>query len=349
MRPLSILLLTDDRPGHYHLAEGVIAAIERRRPVAVTRVRIKRRRWAPGRVLAALTSGRASQAVLRYGYGISPTKLPRAALVVSAGGDTLYANVAAARVLGARNIFCGTLRRLPPQALSLVVSSYARHASLPHHLVSLKPNGIDPDKLGDRAPWDAADGPPKLAGLLIGGDSGFFHYTPEEWERLVAFLTASHRALGVRWIVSTSRRSPDGVADAVARLAAMPDGPIAEFIDFRTAGPGTLPRVFGPSQVILCTEDSSSMISEAVCARLPVVGVAPADHGFKDDEREYRAFMQAQGWCRFLALAELSPQAFTAELERIVPLTAHHLDTLAGNLAERLPELFQEPTAAAQP
>ena len=33
---------------------------------------------------------------------------------------------------------------------------------------------------------------------------------------------------------------------------------------------------------VLVTEDSSTMLSEAVCARLPVVGVSPADHDFKD-------------------------------------------------------------------
>ena len=65
------------------------------------------------------------------------------------------------------------------------------------------------------------------------------------------------------------------VGDALAVMAAEPDSPIAELIDFRTAGPGTLPRIFARAEAILCTEDSSTMLSEAVCARLPVVGVSP--------------------------------------------------------------------------
>ncbi len=191
MRDLRILLLSDGRPGHYHLAEGVAAAIARRRPVRVERLEVRRRRLLPGRTLAWLLkgkSGAAAATVLRLGFGIAPGKLQPADLVLSAGGETLAANVAAARILGVPNIFCGTLRRVAPEALSLVVSSYARHAGLPRHLVTLKPNGIDPDRLGATRPaWDPRTGrAPALAGLLVGGDSGFFHYTPQEWHRLWA-------------------------------------------------------------------------------------------------------------------------------------------------------------------
>lgn len=34
--PLKGLLISDGRPGNYHLAEGLVAAIERLRPVEVT-------------------------------------------------------------------------------------------------------------------------------------------------------------------------------------------------------------------------------------------------------------------------------------------------------------------------
>jgi mitochondrial fission protein ELM1 len=112
-------------------------------------------------------------------------------------------------------------------------------------------------------------------------------------------------------------------------------------IDFRTAGPGTLPRLFGGVEAILATEDSSTMLSEAVCARLPVVGVAPRKHDFKDEEREYRALLTNEGWCRSVSLATLTPATFLAALAEVRPLDENHLDRLASSLAERLPELFR--------
>jgi mitochondrial fission protein ELM1 len=345
MQPLKILLLSDGRPGHYHLAEGVAASIARRRPVDVQRMDIRLRRWlpAPTRTLTAmLRHAMAPERILRIGYGLAAGDLPPADLVVSAGGDTLVANAAAARRLGTRNIFCGTLRRMPPEAVSLVVSSYARHAALPRHLVTLKPSGIDPDSIGrERLKLEPGEAP-RVIGVLIGGDGGRFRYEAEDWRRLIGFLEAMTNAHETRWIISTSPRSPQSVADALAALAQRPHSRIDTFIDYRTSGPGTIKRVFAAADAILCTEDSSTMMSEAVCARLPVVGVSPRRAGFSDDEREYREFMRGRGWCRFVPLSALTPQSFMAALADVHPLRDNHLDLLADALSERLPDLFAE-------
>ncbi len=342
MKPLAVVILSDRRPGHYHLAEGVAAAIARRRPVTIQHVDVSKSPFLRGRLLAALLqAGLPAAIALRWGYALAADALGAPDLVVSAGGDTLAANVAAARITGAANIFCGTLRHFPPEAFSLIVSSYERHARLPRHVVALKPSSFDPDALGrGHLRGLPVDGKPRLAGLLIGGDSGLFRYSDEEWRRLAGFVEGAYREDGTRWIVSTSRRSPESIGDLMADLARDPEGPIARFIDYRTAGPGTLPELFGAVEAVMCTEDSSTMLSEAVCARLPVVGVAPREHAFKDEEREYRDFMQAQGWCRSLALADLTPATFHAALAKVDPLRENHLDRLAGQIAGRLPQLF---------
>jgi mitochondrial fission protein ELM1 len=348
MPPLAILILTDGRPGHYHLSEGVAAAIGRRRDVYVQRREISRRKIMPGRLLAgALRLALPPDFVLCAGYGLTAGDVPRADLVISAGGDTLSANVAAARLLGVPNIYCGTLRHLPPDEMGLVVSSYARHIGLPRHLVGLKPSGIDPDTLPSRdgRPQPGPGAPPRRAGLLIGGPSGLFRWQEDEWLRLIRFLADSHRAHGMNWIVSTSRRTPDFVADRLLDQSRSATSGIAQLIDFRLAGPGTLPVLFAQVDAVLATEDSSTMLSEAVCARLPVVGVAPREHDFKDDEREYRALLTTEGWCRSLALSELTPDTFLGALEAVRPLAINHLDRLAAQLEERLPALFSSTTA----
>jgi hypothetical protein len=342
MRKLSVLHLADDKPGHYHLADGVIAALARRRPIDVARIEIRRHHLFPNRLLAeAYGSGvMPAAAVLRLAFGIQSESVGLADVVVSAGGDTIIANAALANTLGARNIFCGTLRRLPAEHFSLIVSSYQSHAALPRHLVTLKPNAMDPDAVDRRRerPTLTKNGWPPRAGLLVGGNSGLFRYRDEEWQQLRAFLTAVHAAGGTRWIVSTSRRTGDSVADAFSALARS-TGAIAEVIDYRTAGPGSLARLFQQVDAIVATEDSSTMISEAVSQRLPVVGVSPAEHSFKKDEAEYRALMLANDWCRFAPIAALTPERFREALADIRPMRENHLDRLAGALYERLPEL----------
>ena len=128
MNSLRILHLSDDRPGHYHLADGVIAAIARLRPVEEQRVVIRRRRIVPGRTARALVTSKSltPAGLLRLAYGLDSAALEPADLVVSSGGETLPANVAAARLLRAENIFIGSRRGVDVGSFSLIVSSYAR-------------------------------------------------------------------------------------------------------------------------------------------------------------------------------------------------------------------------------
>jgi mitochondrial fission protein ELM1 len=344
MRPLKVIFLADTRPGHYHLAQGVIAALERVRPVEVTRIEVKRKWIVPTRWLRARITAKSfyPPRMLRMAYRIDAETIPKADLVISAGGETHMPNLCVTRLLGVPNIFCGSLLRgLGPENFSLIISSYDRDAVSPRHLVVLKPSPIDPDTLGRPAvvPRYGPGKVPAVAGLLVGGNAGAFRYKRAEWERLLSFITEVSKAWGTRWLLSTSRRTADPVADRFAELA-KDESVVAKFIDFRTAGPGTLPEIFANAEVILCTEDSSTMISEAVSARLPVVGVAPAAHRFTEEENDYRSFLMDNGWCRVLPIAELSPEVFAGALAEIEPLTENPLDALAAKLKERLPELF---------
>jgi hypothetical protein len=101
-----------------------------------------------------------------------------------------------------------------------------------------------------------------------------------------------------------------------------------------------LPEVFATAEIIVCTEDSSTMISEAVSARLPVIGVAPAAHRFTDEEQNYRVFLVRNNWCRVLPIAELTPASFARALSEIEPIKENPLDALAAKLKARLPGLL---------
>ncbi len=342
MKTLNVLLLADDRPGHYHLAEGVIAALEKRVSINLTRRDIKRHWYTPGRLLTKLINNKVSdKTILKIGYGLNLESLAPADLVISAGGNTLAANVAATRSLDAANIFIGSLRRFHPEDFSVVITSYERFAHLPRHLACLKPCKLDPDALGrkNNATTYGAGTPPKIAGLLLGGNTPDFKYSSGEWQSLISIVDETHQRWGTRWLISNSRRTPDFASDLFAKKAAQPDSPI-EFIDYRTAGPGTLSRVFATANIILCTEDSSTMISEAIAAKQQVIGLTPEIHAFTPQEQEYRHYLEQNNWTRTLAIASLTPQIIEQTLTQIHPMKQNHLDVLAEQLQQRLPELL---------
>ena len=115
---------------------------------------------------------------------------------------------------------------------------------------------------------------------------------------------------------------------------------VSRFLDFRTAGPGTLLEILAAAEAIVCTEDSSSMISEAISARLPVVAVSPIRNRFTEDEQRYRSYLIESNWCRVLPIAGLTAEKFARALSEIKPMQDNPLDTLAAKLKGRLPELF---------
>jgi mitochondrial fission protein ELM1 len=344
--PLHALLLSDGKPGHHRQAEGVLAAVARLRPVATTRLTVRRRWVVPSRTLAGcLNLGAPASLILRLGYGIAGASLPQADLVVSAGGETLAANVAAAEVLAAPNVFSGRVRRLAPDRVSVILVSLERLATHSNFLVCLPPSPIAPRLSADAAApraWGERN-PPRRVGVLIGGNSGAYRYRAEDWRRLTHFLSAAHQKAAIHWLTTTSRRSGTEVADTVAALAHDPNSGIESFIDYRTAGPGSLGEIYAAADAILCTDDSTAMISEAIGACLPVVAVRPALGRLPPQEREYRELLATKNWYRALPLADLTTTAFLAALAEITPPSDSALDALASGLAERLPTLFRPP------
>ena len=150
MRPLNVLLISDDRPGHYHLAEGVIAAIARLRPVGTSKILARRRRLDPEPNAQPAVDRPAHAAAARPARGLrrSTPRLAQVDLIVSAGGETLVPNAAVASPDRQRPISsagrCGACHRRLFRSWSRPMPSTP---SLPRHVVALKPSGIDPDRL----------------------------------------------------------------------------------------------------------------------------------------------------------------------------------------------------------
>ena len=341
MAPLRILILSDGRPGHFNLSEGVAAAIGRLGAVDVTRIDAKRGRW-PGHLLAAMTRARLPSAkMLRVVYGIAPTSIKAADVIISAGAETLAANIWLARLQGCPNIFYGSLRWFSPYDFSLVLTSYARKAARHRHALALKPSKLDPDALRQRpAPSSRAPAPPRRIAMLVGGDAGTVHYTDADWAELIGLMKDASASAGVRWLVANSRRTPAAVSDTLAKLAADGSGTIECWVDVRTAGPGTLAPLLAAADAAICTEDSSSMVSECVWARLPVVSLRPARSTLSVDEAAYRAWLIDSGWCLSRPIAGITPRALVDALVELRPISTNPQQALAELIAERVPELI---------
>ena len=87
---------------------------------------------------------------------------------------------------------------------------------------------------------------------------------------------------------------------------------------------------------VICTADSSSMISEVVWARRPLVCLEPQHFSLNANESDYRNWLVQEGWMRNATLHGLSAEKMLEELSRVAPRTSNALDELADLLAQRL-------------
>ncbi len=300
-------------------------------------IEVRRGRWS-GAVLGAWSnSGVAAARLLSMVYGLDPTTLPTCDLVVSAGAETLAANVAYSRLKGATNIFYGSLRRFRPESFNLVLTSYASQTDRPNHAFALKPSPAANFARATRS--KAPSAPPRHVALLVGGPSGETSFEPADWQRLSALVTST-ATRGMIWHLTNSRRTPDLVSDQLAELAAQSGTPIAVFADVRKPDAIPLAQLLANCDAAVVTDDSSSMVSDAVAAGLPVIGLAPRLHALTTNEQAYRASLVACGWYQPVALTDIGPDQLSALFAALTPLATDPAEVLAGLLAERLPQLF---------
>ncbi|MCP1336575.1 ELM1/GtrOC1 family putative glycosyltransferase [Futiania mangrovi] len=338
-RPWRILLLSDGRPGHYRQSEAVLLALSRRHALAVDRQEIRLRRGKLARPLGWLFARGllSARSLLSLSFSLDPDGIDRPDLVISTGGTTRLANVALARHYRVPNVYAGTLRGLPPRLFSAILLPYREAEGRTNHVITLKPSPVDPDDMPPARPWTgtAAEEGRRIA-VLVGGPSGAHRFDDADWEGLLGLLGHTGWPAGIRLLVTNSPRTPEAVSDRLAEAALRHPALVEEFVDFRTAGPGSILRLLSRADAVLCTEDSSSMIVEAICARRPVVALVPEGRSLRADEARMLDDLAADRLMAPLPLKSANPERLSAALTDLRPLTANPLDTLADGILAQL-------------
>ena len=127
------------------------------------------------------------------------------------------------------------------------------------------------------AAWtDRPTGP--LWTLLVGGKSRSHHYTDADWEDLATGMSTLARRHGIRWLVTTSRRTGKEIEAKLRDL--LPLDIVAEAVWWCHAPEKKFAAYLGAAEKIWVTQDSVSMVTEATATGLPTVLVYPQDLRF---------------------------------------------------------------------
>jgi len=347
MAPLRILTLLIDKPGHRHQAEGVAAVMGRLRPAQVERLDVRPRWFVPPplRQLGVASLRALPAAVfLKHLYGIDVARLTPPEVIVGSGRPAIGVGLLLKRHFGVPFVYSGLGRKIATTAeIDLMLVSVPSFADRANAALVPVPCLIAPDRLP--APRRLAT-PADLAGatiaLLLGGDAHSHRFAADDWDDLARLAADLSARFGARVLVAGSRRTAPAAADRFADLARR--GTIAGFVDWRRGGSGGLGAFFA-ADAILVTEDSVSMMAEAVAAQRPVVALRP--RGFTPTlNDEIVATLVEGGAMALLPIAGTSAATLAEWLVGLRPVVTDHRDVLAAALAARLPGLFG-PGAAA--
>lgn len=331
---MKVMLLRDDKPGHFNQSEGVVAALQRLAKVGVTRLDVVSQPLFPTRVMRGLVAaGAAGKIVENLSRIPYPPEEYQPDLIVSAGGRTLLANVLLARRLNTPNIFSGSVRGLPEAMFTAILHINPAFDSRPRYIVGLKPSAIDPDAFA--APATTRTQETETVSLLIGGDTASHPFTSGEIEILAEAIETS----ALSWKIATSRRTPTEWTTRLRRLAHANPSRFT-LLDFTKSGPGGLQNLLATSDMALVTADSASMISEAVAFRIPVIALEPKQAGRPSADQPYLDLLCRNGWARPLGITDISDEQLSIQAALCTPMRENHLDLLAERLKNALPGLF---------
>ncbi|WP_029352264.1 ELM1/GtrOC1 family putative glycosyltransferase [Bosea sp. 117] len=315
---MKLLVLRDKKPGHFHQAEGVALAVARLAPAEIARLDIRPSWFAHDDIRKIIMRkwGRDPGWWLKAMYHIDVAALERPDVLIGSGRPTVAAGILLKRVFGVPFLYSGQIGGYDTREVDLQVVASPRSGGNPRSAYALIPSTVDPDAYPPpRRLATVADLAGAEIALMIGGTAYRKTWPANEWQALARLVAEVAARYGVRWRVSTSRRTPDEVVDMFAGLNAQ--GHLAEFIDYRAAGAGSARDMFGADAVVV-TEDSMSMLAEGLTARRPVIGLRSAVvHDAYANEAI--AGMASGPSLAILPLASVTAEQFAATLTRLVP------------------------------
>lgn len=270
---IELWLVDEGSPGHFSQSAGLADALGQLIPVKAHRVsgRTKVRgwqrhliRWLMGKRGAAL-----SDAILsRIADVAIPTEAGSPAMIISSGGKSVFTALALAQRYQVPYVFIGEQKPYPSSWFDCVVSHVKQEASERTIDVELIPTPVASD-----SSIFAAEPDPKVWCMIIGGSSRSHVYSDDDWHELAEGMNALAQRYQIRWRVTTSRRT-GAAAEAILKKH-LDTSQVEDAIWWAEAPRRALYDFIRRSSVLFVTQDSVTMVTEAVSARRPVVVVRP--------------------------------------------------------------------------
>ena len=275
---MNILVIRDDKPGHYTQSDGLVLSLMELFPTAkVEYIEVEIKNKISRKLLRFLLNKttnffkiKSNLKYLKYFYKKYSLPLNAPEIIVSTGGNTSNFNVWLAKAYGSKNILNGGLRGLGSSLFTCITSVIDTGCSN-QIVIDTGPNTMTMESLQNAALKYAKKENLNLRKeyytLLIGGDGNGYRYDKQFYNNLIEFIERISKIENIFWLITTSRRTPLKY-ESMMKENLKKENII--FIDYNENPQKVMHSFLGISKKIFVTEESSSMISEAISANKPV-------------------------------------------------------------------------------
>lgn len=281
-----VWIVSEGSPGHVSQSIGLVEAMKKHVPLQAVQVFgcLTARGWQ--RPLIRSVMGRGGRALPswflhRVAKIEVPSDAPAPDLIVSSGGRSVIPARCWARYFDVPYVFIGLRKPFPPNWFHTVITHVpAESEELNAIAVELLPTPVSPSLIASKGVVEKG-----TWAMIVGGASRSRQFKDEDWSHIAAGMNALARRMNVRWLLSTSRRT----GSKAERILKDQLDPLAvkDAIWWSEEPRRELYRFMARSEWLFVTEDSITMVTEAVSTGKPVVALKPSsmkgqDGGFKE-------------------------------------------------------------------
>lgn len=298
--PFRILVLHDGKAGHASQALGLAQLIARQhdQPTDIAELAMAPRLKLLNRLLrlwAQLPSRTLQQWLplfFRQRFASATAWDHRPDLIVSFGGNVLALNVSLSRRWRTRNAVIGNTYTMPSRFITANITQQGNPVTR-NSVASLIPLGKACRQQCQAAAQQLPPAELPRWALLIGGDGSGYHYTDQDWQDLANSATLLAQRHRIRWLVTTSRRTPPAAVNALRD--SLGTSVCDLLIDGSKPSNTPIEALLGGAERIFCSEDSMSMLAEAIAMNRPVVSLQPAHSEPRSGHARALAYLQESG------------------------------------------------------
>lgn len=336
-----VWIISEGSPGHVSQSMGVVEALKEKIPLTVDTLECRPRLTGVSRSLVRAWMGRSGRPLprwmLKHLLRTNPLPAPGAKpdLILASGGKSVFAARSLAARTGAPFVFLGERKPYPSEWFHTVFTPSPFETGINDVRIEMIPTQISREAV-ERAAKQWEQRPPgRLWAMIIGGASVSHRYTDEDWVALAAGMNRLAKENDVRWLLTTSRRTGSGVEQRL-RAALKPEA-LAKAIWWAENPEKRVAAFLGSGEAVFVTQDSVTMVTEAVASARPVFVLRPARVEFADGSffPGYFENLERRQRIRRMEIGKFANARI--QWEGFQPRTESVTAELAAKLLERLP------------